>query len=175
MKPDRFLIAQIGRTIGLHGDLKLKLHTDFPEQFRAGAVLASDRGDLKIAAVDHRRGIIRFVGYASMEDAKPLTNTKLYTTREQTRAQIHLDAGEHFWFDIIGCSVVENGTTLGSVTAIDRILDTDYLDIATAPDLVASGLPRTFLLPYIPRYIVRAYPEAHRIETVDARGVLEAS
>ncbi len=175
MHPEKFFIAQIGRTVGLHGDLKLHLHTDFPEQFKPGAVFASSRGDLTIEAYHPARGLIRFVGYASMEAAKKLINTKLYSTLEQTREQVELSEGEHFWFEIIGCEVVEGDEVLGTVTEIDRMLDTDYLAIDTAPALVDTGLPRHFLLPYIPRYIVAADPEAGRIETTGARDVLEAS
>jgi len=175
MKPETFFIAQIGRTVGLHGDLKLNLHTDFPEQFKTGAVFASDRGDLEIIDYNPARKLVRFSGYASVESAKRLTNTKLYSTLEKTREQVELAEGEHFWFEIIGCEVVEEGTVLGTVDDIDRMLDTDYLAIRTATPLVEAGLPKNFLLPYIPRYIVSADTEAKRIETVDARDVLEAS
>ena len=110
-----------------------------------------------------------------MESAKTLTNAKLYSTQEQTRERIELAEGEHFWFEIIGCRVVEGDEVLGEVAAIDRMADTDYLAITTAPALVEAGLPKSFLLPYIPRYIVRADTDARRIETRDARDVLEAS
>jgi 16S rRNA processing protein RimM len=175
MKPETFFIAQIGRTVGLHGDLKLNLHTDFPEQFKSGAVFASDRGDLEITDYNPTRNLVRFAGYASVESAKKLTNTKLYSTLEKTHEQVELGEGEHFWFEIIGCDVVEDGEVLGTVDEIDRMLDTDYLAITTAPQWVEAGLPKHFLLPYIPRYIVAADIEAKRIETVDARDVLEAS
>ncbi len=175
MKHDRLFIAQIGRTVGLHGDLKLHLHTDFPEQFTPGATFASSRGDLTVDAYDARRGVIRFVGYASMDSAKKLTNAKLYSTQEQTREQVALGEGEHFWFEIIGCEVVEGSEVLGEVEGIDRMADTDYLAITTAPALVEAGLPKSFLLPYIPRYILRADTAIRRIVTRDARDVLEAS
>ena len=69
MKSETFFIAQVGRTVGLHGDLKLNLHTDFPEQFKPGAIFVSDRGDLPVEAYNPTRGIVRFIGYASMESA----------------------------------------------------------------------------------------------------------
>jgi 16S rRNA processing protein RimM len=175
MKSDTFLIAQIGRTVGLHGDLKLNLHTDFPEQFKAGAVFSTGRADLTVEAYNSTRGLVRFVGYASMESAKKLTNTRLYATLEQTRETIALEKGEHFWFEIIGCDVEEEGVVLGKVEEIDRMLDVDYLSILTDQKLMDSGLPKSFLLPYIPRYILRADVENRRIETTGARDVLEAS
>ena len=90
MKSETFFIAQVGRTVGLHGDLKLNLHTDFPEQFKSGVVFASDRGDLTVEVYNPTRGIVRFVGYASMESAKKLTNTKLFSTLEKTKAEVAL-------------------------------------------------------------------------------------
>ncbi len=175
MKTEKFLIAQIGRTVGLHGDLKLNLHTDFPDQFKQGAKFSSDRGVLEVQQYNPKRGTIRFVGYESLESAKPLTNVKLYSTQEQTQKNIELNEGEYFWFDIIGSAVVEDGTILGKVEEIDRMLDVDYLSIATDSKLVEEGMPKSFLLPYIPRYIVKFDIEAKEIHTLDARDVLEAS
>ncbi len=175
MNPETFFIAQIGRTVGLHGDLKLNLHTDFPEQFKAGAVFASNRGDLTVEAYNPTRGLIRFVGYASMESARKLTNTKLYSTLEKTKAEVELSEGEHFWFEIIGCAVVENGVTLGVVEDIDRLTDADYLSIITDEMMVDNGCPKSFLIPYIPRYIRHVDAEAKTIDVVDAHAILEAS
>jgi 16S rRNA processing protein RimM len=175
MNPNTFFIAQVGRTVGLHGDLKLNLHTDFPEQFKAGAVFTTDRAELTIETYNPTRRLIRFIGYASVESAKKLTNTKLYTTLDQTKEMVELGDGEHFWFEIIGCNVEEGGEVLGRVEEIDRMLDTDYLSIVTDAALVEAGLPKHFLLPYIPRYILRADTDTKVIEVVDARDVLEAS
>jgi len=174
-KQSKLFIAQVGRTVGLHGDLKLHLHTDFPQQFKTGSKFDSSHGDLEIARYDHSRGIVRFVGFASRESARELTNTKLYSTPEQTLDQIELDDGEHFWFEIIGSAVVEDGEILGEVEDIDRMLDVDYLSVSTSEALVARGLPKSFLLPYIPRYIVEFDAAAGEIRTIDARDILEAS
>jgi len=175
MNSEKFLIAQIGRTVGLHGDLRLNLHTDFPEQFQPGARFESSRGVLEVAAFNPDRGLIRFVGYASMESAKTLTNAKLYSTLEQTREQVTLKEGEHFWFEIIGCRIVEKGVTLGVVSEIERLIDADYLAVETDEKMVENGCPKSFLIPYIPRYIVSVNIEEKTIDVVDAHAILEAS
>jgi len=171
----QFFIAQIGRTVGLHGDLKLHLHTDFPEQFQPGTTLESDRGRLTILSYNSDRDLIRFEGYSSMESAKRLTNAKLYASEAQTRACCQLAEGEHFWFDIIGASLYEGGERIGRVKEIDRMLETDYLVIETDKALRSEGLAKEFLLPYIPRYILSVDSAAKRIEVQDARDILEAS
>lgn len=172
---EKLYIAQVGRTVGLWGDLKFHLHTDFPEQFRKGASFESNRGTLTIADVNMGRGIVRFVGYEGVDAAKKLTNTKLYATPEQTRANCDLKEGQHFWFDVIGCEVKDGEEILGRVQEIQRMADTDYLVIDTASDLVEAGLPKQFLLPYIDRYIIRTDVEKKTVYTQDAKEILEAS
>ena len=173
--PEKFYIAQIGRTVGLWGDLKFHLHTDFPEQFQKGATFQSDRGELTISNVDMKRGIVRFVGYEDVDAAKKLTNTKLYATPEQTKANCALKEGEYFWFDVIGCHVKEGDEILGKVTEIQRMADTDYLIIDTAENLVDAGMSSQFLIPYIERYILKTDVDEKIIQTQDAKEILEAS
>lgn len=175
MKKERFFIAQVGRTVGLGGDLKFHLHTDFPQQFKPGVTLQSSRGPLAIASYNPQRGTIRFEGYETPEKARTLTNAKIYSDEEQTRELCSLGEGEHFWFEILGAEVQEGGKTLGKVRDIQRMLDVDYLQIDTDPKLKEAGLPASFLLPYIPRYILSFDPETRILHTRDAEDVLEAS
>ena len=144
MSNDNSLIAQIGRTIGLWGDLKFHLHTDFPEQFKVGKTYKSNRGDLTIADINFTRGTIRFTGYESIDSAKKLTNTKLYANEEQTKENCELGEGQHFWFDVIGCTVKQGDEILGEVTDIQRMADTDYLVIKTDDALVKSVFLKVF-------------------------------
>jgi 16S rRNA processing protein RimM len=175
MANDDSLIAQIGRTIGLWGDLKFHLHTDFPEQFKVGNTYKSNRGDLTIADINFTRGIIRFKGYESIDSAKKLTNTKLFANEEQTKKTCDLKEGQHFWFDVIGCVVKQDDEVLGLVEDIQRMADTDYLSVKTEGSLVEAGLSKNFLLPYIERYIVKVDTEEKIVYTKDAKDILEAS
>jgi len=175
MSNDTSLIAQIGRTIGLWGDLKFHLHTDFPEQFKVGNTYKSNRGDLTIADINFTRGIVKFRGYESIDSAKKLTNTKLFADEAQTKENCDLKEGQHFWFDIIGCILKQDDKILGEVTDIQRMGDTDYLAIKTADNLVESGLSKNFLLPYIDRYVISADTEEKIVYTKDAKDILEAS
>jgi len=175
MSNDDSLIAQIGRTIGLWGDLKFHLHTDFPEQFKVGNTYKSNRGDLTIADINFTRGIIRFTGYESIDSAKKLTNTKLFANEEQTKENCDLKDGQHFWFDVIGCVVKQDDEVLGLVEDIQRMADTDYLSVKTEEGLVEAGLSKNFLLPYIERYIIKVDTEEKIVYTKDAKDILEAS
>lgn len=175
MSKEEFFIAQIGRTVGLWGDLKLNLHTDFPEQFKEGNTYKSDRGELTIVKINPERGIARFRGYEGVDEAKKLTNVKLYASEEQTKETCLLGEGEYFWFDIIGCSIDEEGELLGKVVEIQRMVDVDYLVIQTEDVFVSEGLPKSFLLPYIPRYILQTDIDSGMIFVQDAKEILEAS
>ncbi|MGW8170010.1 MAG: ribosome maturation factor RimM [Sulfurovaceae bacterium] len=171
----KFFIAQIGRTVGLMGDLKLHLHTDFPEQFTAGSKFQSDRGELEVISYNKAREIIRFRGYESLDSAKKLTNTKLYASEEQTKEICNLKEGEYFWFDIIGCKIIQNGEVLGIVKDIERLAINDFLQIDTTSELIENGMPKSFLIPYIPRYVLNVNLGTKEIKVCDAKSILENS
>ena len=175
MSDDTSLIAQVGRTIGLWGDLKFHIHTDFPEKFKVGKTYKTNRGDLTIAEMNMKRGIIRFQGYESIDAAKKLTNVKIFADITQTKENCDLNEGQHFWFDIIGCTVEDEGIVIGTIEDIQRMGDTDYLVIKTDESFVKDGLSKTFLLPYIDRYVVKADVEAKLVYTKDAKDILESS
>lgn len=174
-KPQRFFIAQVGKTHGLHGDLKLHLHTDFPEQFKAGYIFQTSSGPLEVKEVNFSRGTISFKGYEGVDYAKKLTNTKIYATLEETKERCALEEGEHFWFDIEGCSVVEEGKTLGKVVEMQRLADVNYMFIETNEALVEQGFAKTFLVPNIGRYVLKTDIESKVVFTQDAKEILEAS
>ena len=151
-------IAKIGKTHGIKGWQKLHILTDFPEQFRAGSVFSSDKITLTIDKIDLKKGLVKFKGIETPEDAKKLVNRKLYTTEKETKQNIKLKKNEYFWFDIIGCEVfedikpkTENETIkkikLGKVIEIERA-DVDYLVIATEKSLIDEGYPKRFLIDF---------------------------
>ena len=121
------------------------------------------------------RELIRLKGIETPESAKPLTNARLYTTYEATREQCGLEDGEFFWFDLLGLAVEEAGMILGKVQEIERIGAQDYLLVATDPSLVSKGLPATFLIPYIDRFIEKCDTDSKVISVKGGLDLLEAS
>jgi len=171
----RFFIAQIGKTHGLHGDLKLHVHTDFPEQFKVGYSFQTSSGSLEILRVNLDQGIVCFKGYEGVDYAKKLTNTKMYASLEETKARCELEEGEHFWFEIEKCSVVEANQILGKIAEMQRLADVNYMFIETDTKLVEEGFAKTFLVPYIERYVLETDVEKQVVLTKDAKEILEAS
>lgn len=169
-------IATIGKVVGLKGEMKLHIKSDFPEQFKKGASFPiNENENLTVSEVNHERGLIKFVGYASPEDAKKLTNKKLYTTIERTRKECRLDEGEYFWFDIEGCSVIEDGKVLGIVDEVDRISVTNYLNIKTDEALVKEGFAKSFLIPFSKPFTISTDIKEKIITVSGAMDILEAS
>ncbi len=177
MSPDEKLhIATIGKCVGLRGDLKLHLYTDFPQQFQPGKTFITDKNtELTIVSYQPQKSLVQFAGYHDRESAARLTNQKLFTTIARSKAECGLKEGEYFWFEVVGASIEEAGALLGKVAEIERIADTDYLIVTTDAALTAQGFPRRFYIPYIPRYIISFDPDTKVIATQGARDILEAS
>jgi len=177
-------IAKLGKSHGIKGWQKIHLLSDFPEQFKPGVTFSSDKIDLTIERIDLKKGLVKFKGIDTPEDAKKLTNRMLYTTVEETRQNIKLKKDEYFWFDIIGCDVYENAQLtveneelngeirLGKVKDIERV-DVDYLLIETDDKLIQLGFPKRFLIDF-KRHIKQVDVENKKIEANGAILILES-
>lgn len=169
-------IAKIGKPVGLEGYLRLNLFTDFPAQFKKGKVYKTltDK-TLKISAYNEVRSIVKFEGYNTPEDASMLTNQVLVSTIEDSKKSCKLTKDEFFWFDVIGCSVVENDEILGVISEIDRFGGGDFLRIDTDSKLVSQKLPQTFILPFTNHFVGDVNIALKKIFVKGAKDILEAS
>lgn len=174
-KSTRFQVAKLGKAVGLHGEMKLHLKTDFPEQFKSGARFDSKRGELEIESYNPERDLVKFKGYNSAEEAKKLTNLDLFTSEEKTRQEIKLEEGQYFWFDIVGSSVYEGDLLLGKVLEIERLGVTDYLKLETAEKLVSKKMPNSFLIPYLDNFVLDVDTKTKTIKVQGGFDILEAS
>lgn len=156
--------------------MKFHIKSDFPEQFIKGvSFFISENESITLSEVNHERGLIKVLGYNSLEDAKKLTNKKLYTTIERTRDECHLEEGEYFWFDIEDCKVIENGEILGVVEEVDRISVTNYLNVKTDEALVKKGFAKNFLIPFTKPFTIKTDIKEKIITVSGAMDILEAS
>lgn len=143
-------IATIGKTVGIKGDMKFHIKCDFPEQFTDGSTfLISEKKNITLREVNLSRGLVKINNLCNSEDCKKFTNTKLFTTYEETRKNCHLNEGEFFFFDLEDCKVFEDEKLLGIVKEVERITVTNYLSIVTDENLVENGLAKSFLVPFI--------------------------
>ncbi|CBG39599.1 ribosome maturation factor RimM [Helicobacter mustelae] len=173
-------VAKLGRSVGLDGGMKCQLLTDFPEIFQNGhfffvfSPIKRSNIPLTLKKFLPQKQIIQFDQITNPEYAKHFTNQILYATLEDTRKFCHLAKEEFFWFDIIGCSVIESDKTLGIVKDILRIANTDYLVIKTHQSLTPPH-SKEFLLPYLQHFILYADPLKKIITTQNAKAILETS
>ena len=166
-------VAKLGRAVGLKGEMKIYLLSDFPEQLKKGAKFSINDRELIVEYFDSKRDVIKFVGINLPEEAKKLTNKILTTTIEETKNSCELKENEYFWFDVIGCEVFEDGKKLGIIKDIYRYPQSDYLFILTNKDL--KERPKRFLIPFIDKFIKDVDIEAKKIEVVGGEGILDAS
>lgn len=173
---DLLHIATIGKTVGIKGDMKLHLYTDFAEQFKNNtSFFINPHERLTLAEVNLSKGLIKVDGIFTPEDAKKFTNKKLYATMEETRKNCHLNDGEFFWFDLVGCKIIEDGIPLGKVTDIDRINSLNYLKINTDEELIKTGSAKTFLIPHNKPFTINTDIKNKTITVSGAMDILEAS
>ena len=172
MKNKKIPIAKLGKSHGLKGWQKIHLLTDFPEQFKPGSTFSSDKTELTVEKIDLKRGLVKFKGIDTPEDAKKITNRMLYTTEEETRENIKLKENEYFWFDIEESDVYEEGKKLGRVKEIERA-DVDYLVINTDEELIKEGYPKRFLIDF-KRHVKDVDVENKKIEAKGAIEILDS-
>jgi len=169
-------VAKIGKSVGLRGELKLHISSDFKDQFCTDATFLIDGG--KEIVIDYFRednSLIKFKNYNSREDAKTLTNKNLFTTIKESREHCSLNQDQYFWFDIIGSKVFDRDIYLGDILEIERIADIDYLIIRSDDSHVNKGLSKRFMIPYIKKYIDSFDLDNKRLSTVDTYLILESS
>ena len=175
MNSNTIYVAKLGKAVGLQGYLRLFIDTDFPEQFKKGAIFSTNRNlQLEILEYNSSRELIKFKDYEDIDTAKRLTNQELFSTIEQTKQYCKLAKNEFFWFDLISCDIYENGLKLGKVKEIQRYPLNDYLEVTTDVVLTDKGLPKTFLIPHIfDKYVLNIDIEKKVISVIKSFGILE--
>lgn len=173
---DKIYVAKLGRTVGLNGQQKLIIDSDFPEQFKKNTKFITDKKqELTIETFNSKNNTVKFIGIDSIDDAKKLTNRELFASKEDTKKQCELNEKQYFWFDINNCKIIENGEILGIVKDIQRMPLGDYLEIKTSKELQEKKYSNIFLLPYIDEYIIKVNIEEKIIYVKKAKEILEAS
>lgn len=175
MKNDELIeVAKLGKVVGLKGYIRLHSLSDFDEQFKKNSTYITDNfGTLTIDNYDRQKQIVLFCGVSNRDEASKYVNVTLKTTKELTREQFDLKEGEFFWFDIIGCQIIEDNNKIGHVENIDRIGTQDFLHVRSDNSYIQLGYKTNFLIPYIDRYIKNVDIKNKKIITVDAKYFLE--
>ena len=115
-------IARIQTTHGLRGELAAEILSDFPERFRPGLAVEVTSGPLRRpftleSAWFHRvrnnpRVILKFQGLDTLSEAEPLRGWLVQVPHAQRHP---LPPDRVYVSDLIGCTVLEQDATLGTV------------------------------------------------------------
>ena len=173
---DKIYVAKLGKAVGLKGQQKLHIDSDFPEQFKKNSIFYTDKNqELIIETYNSKNDTVKFTGIDTIEQAKKLTNRQLFVSHEDSRDLCSLSEKQFFWFDIIGCNIVENDEILGKVNDVQRMPLSDYLQVETTKELQDEKYSDIFLLPYIDDFVIDVDIDNKIIIVKSAKDILEAS
>ena len=83
---NKVYVAKLGKAVGLQGHLRLFIDSDFPMQFKKGAVFTTNRNlTLTILEYNPNKELVLFENYLDVDLARKLTNSELFTTQEATK------------------------------------------------------------------------------------------
>jgi 16S rRNA processing protein RimM len=142
-------VGFLRRPHGLHGEIIMDLHTDFPERLRKGRKLFIGEGHKPLTLEGirlHGKGVlIKFKTIETPEDIGQYRNQWVYAKTTDLPA---LPEGQHYQHELLGIKVVdENGNPLGVLT---EIMQTGANDVYVVKDDSGGEI----LLPNIPSVIL---------------------
>lgn len=148
-EPDYLTVGFLRRPHGVHGEIVMDLHTDFPERLKRGKKLlvGAAHTELTVESVrEHQKGVlIKFNGVDTPEGAGQLRNQWVYVKASEVPP---LPEGQIYKHQLIGFQILdEDEKLLGELV---EIIETGANDVYVVRD--ESG--REILLPAIPSVIL---------------------
>ena len=152
-EPVYLTVGFLRRPHGVHGEMVMDLHTDFPERMKSGRKLlvGEEYRPMTLAgARPHQKGmIVKFKGIETPEEAGQYRNQWVYI---KTKDAPRLPEGQVYQHELFGFQVVdENENLLGELV---EILETGANNVYVVRD--ESG--RELLLPAIPSVVLDVDP-----------------
>ncbi len=150
MITEYFLIGEVLRPQGIHGEAKLRCDAADPEAFRRVTTLYWKDGDAYIPVEAHTSRVdggfayTTFAGCARPEDVEKLRGRSVYVDRAHA-APLH--EGEYYLSDLIGCEVFDRqGGRIGVLRDVLQYGPTDIYVLSTPRgELMAPALPHVFI------------------------------
>lgn len=146
-EPAFVLVGVLQKAHGVHGEIEMRILTDFPKRMRPGRNLYLGN-DKKLQILKNSRAkanllLLSFEGIESPEVVRALTNQEVFVA---VRELPSLPSGRYYHHQLIGLRVETNGQPFGELV---EILETGANDVFVIRDL--QGAER--LLPSIPSVI----------------------
>lgn len=156
--PDFVLIGRLQRVHGVHGEIAMRVLTDFPQRLRRGkkVFLGPEHKQFTISTVRTKEPLLllSFEGVDTREKAQLLTNLEVYTPVQELPA---LPEGSFYHHQLIGLQVFENEILIGQIS---EVLETGANDVFVVQEIGGKEL----LLPNIPSVILKVNLENQRVD-----------
>ena len=148
-EPVYLVVGFLRRAHGVHGEMIMDLHTDFPERLRSGRKLfvGEERKPMTLSGTrPHAKGmLVKLKGVETPEDVVPLRNQWVYVKATDVPS---LPEGKLYQHELFGFQVMdENGDSLGELV---EIIETGANDVY----VVRNESGKEILLPAIPSVIL---------------------
>ena len=185
-EPSWITVAHLLRPQGRKGEILADLLTDFPERFSTNKhVFLAPEGKpgsrTPIQVESHwlplgknaGRIVLKFSGVDSIEAAEALAHFDVIIPPEE---RITLEEGAVYISDLIGCTVVSAGQTVGVIEDVQFATSPDGSARLTdaAPILAVQSLSgKEILIPFVRDFLGRIDLEARRVEMNLPAGLLD--
>ena len=152
-EPVYLAVGFLRRPHGVHGEMMMDLHTDFPERLKSGRELLVGEGHRPMilsSARSHQSGmLVRLKGVETPEHAGQFRNQWVYVRAADVPP---LPDGQIYQHELFGMQVIdETGKALGEVV---EIIETGANDVYVVKDVDGHEI----LLPAIPSVILNLDP-----------------
>jgi 16S rRNA processing protein RimM len=174
----RVTLAHLLRPQGRKGELLAELLTDFPERFTGRVVHIGPEGKSTEYTVESYflptgrnagRVVLKFANVDSINDAEKLNGLDV-TVPQEERTPLEEDAA--YISDLVGCTVFDGDTEVGTVEDVEAPDGSDALDLASIL-VVSSPDGDEYLIPFVKAYIVSIDTAVKRIQMHLPEGLLE--
>ena len=157
--PAFLIVGKVRRPHGVHGEVVVEVHTDFPERLRPNKPIYIGEKHLKLVISSqrpHNEGLLLgFEGVTTPEEAGRFRNQILYTAASEAS---DLSKDEFYFHELLDMVVVdEGGNPLGILT---EILETGANDVYVVTD--AAG--RELLIPAISDVVLNVDRDARKMK-----------
>jgi 16S rRNA processing protein RimM len=171
--PDEHLA--VGLIVGVHGlrgEVKVELHTDFPERFSTGAIvnLGEELIQAEIASARMHKAhmLVRFAGINRREEAEALRGEWIFIHEDDAKK---LDDGAYWIHDLVGLQV---RSTEGQICGeIVDVLATGANDVYLVRTQAPFNRGRDLLLPAIADVVQSVDIDAGEMVVVLPAGLVE--
>lgn len=166
------VIGEIVAPFGIHGEVKVRLETDFPERFHAlkqvcvqlpsGALKLMEIAQVRMHGLHKGQIVLRLEGVTTVEMAESLRGALLRIHPDEA---VPLPPNEFYVHELVGCEVfTQKGTFLGRLR---EVLHYPAHDI-----YVVAREKSELLLPAVRDVVRKIDPRAKRIEVELLPGLL---